>query len=597
MIKGPNGTVVLFDEGGGETWADACNDLLKDEGIENIHHAIASQYHADHIGGLDNLQSPDVKFDKCWDRGGTKKQDNTDIDATYLATANEIGRYTVEVDGTTDINLGSGAMLYFLSVGRADTEGVADIRGGGTVAVTTENAKSITALITYGGFDFYVGGDAEGVVEKAVDDVIINDLGRSIDVLHIDHHGSVTNQTSSVEFLSNMAPEVCITSVWDNLHGHPTEDVMDRVDAVVDGGLYSNIRLRIGSGADDIPSPPRCTANGHVYISTDGVTYSIWGGGCSIINHATDGHPWPMYHTDSRHIGRIGLSGPTMPILGWSYLTGADVDSSPAIAGGGSIYVGSRDSGLYAFSPIGALAWSYLAGNDIVSAPAIDISGTVYTGSWDSTVYACNSTGGLKWSYLTGGILDSSPVVSNSGRIYVGGRDNYAYVLTSIGSLDWSYRQGDDVSSSPAVDATGQVYVGALDDRLYVYTSAGALAWSYLTGGDISAASAVGSVYIGSGDNNVYAFSFGGALSWSYLTGGALESSPAIGASGEVYIGGSDNNVYELTSMGAFSWSYRQLDDASSSPAVDATGQVYIGSLDNVIYAYTSSGALAWTYA
>ncbi|MEJ2745669.1 MAG: MBL fold metallo-hydrolase, partial [bacterium] len=197
VIRGPNGTVVLFDEGHGTPWSDACKSVLAGAGItDGIDHAIASHYHTDHIGGLDDLIAAPtpISIDNCWDRGGTltqMKYNNTPtpIPAQYMAAVAG-KRNTVKVDGTTDIDLGGGAMLYFLSVGAADTAEYTTIRGGGTVTVTTENDKSITALITYGGFDFYVGGDAEGTTEKAVDDVIIHDLGRNVDVLHIDHHGS-----------------------------------------------------------------------------------------------------------------------------------------------------------------------------------------------------------------------------------------------------------------------------------------------------------------------------------------------------------------------------------------------------------------------
>ena len=247
VIRAPNGTVVLVDEGGGATWAGVCDTLLAGEGIATIDHAIASHYDADHIGGLDDLTT---SITKCWDRGGTLKQDNTAIDATYMSTVSG-KRNTVTVNGNSDIDLGNGAMLNFLSVGAADVAQYANIRGGGTITTYTENAKSITALVTYCGFDFYVGGDAEGVTETAAEGVIAG-LGRHVDVLHIDHHGSASYGSNSVGFLGDgsgngMDPEVCITSVWDNSFGHPTETVMDRIDAVVDAGEYSNIRLRKGS--------------------------------------------------------------------------------------------------------------------------------------------------------------------------------------------------------------------------------------------------------------------------------------------------------------------------------------------------------------
>ncbi|MEJ2745051.1 MAG: hypothetical protein P8123_05105, partial [bacterium] len=252
VIRGPNGTVVLFDEGGGADWAAACDALLASEGITVIDHAIATHYDGYHIGGLDTLTT---SIAQCWDRGGTLRHEGYGIDATYLHTVNG-RRNTVTVDGNSDIDLGDGAILRFLSVGAADTDPYTNIRGGGTETVSTENDKSITALITYGGFDFYVGGDAEGGTQKAVDDVVVTTLGRSVDVLHVDRHAASSRETNSQIFLETMDPEICITSIWNNTWGYPTEIVMDRIDAIVDNSIYANVRLRTGSGAAETPSPP-----------------------------------------------------------------------------------------------------------------------------------------------------------------------------------------------------------------------------------------------------------------------------------------------------------------------------------------------------
>lgn len=173
VIRGPNGTVVLFDEGGGASWAEACDNLMEELEITQIDYAIASHYDLDHIGGLDDLDTTVVK---CYDRGGSQRHDGTDIDTTYLATVSG-KRYTVAVDGSTDIDLGEGAILRFLSVGATNTTDTTYIKGGSTITPGDEDNKSITALISYCGFDFYVGGDAMGTLEQAVDGVV-EGLGR-----------------------------------------------------------------------------------------------------------------------------------------------------------------------------------------------------------------------------------------------------------------------------------------------------------------------------------------------------------------------------------------------------------------------------------
>ena len=64
------------------------------------------------------------------------------------------------------------------------------------------------------------------------------------------------------------------------------------------------------------------------------------------------------------------------------------MDSSPAIASDGTIYVGSWDNKLYALNPDGTLKWSYATGNWVYSSPAIGADGTLYVGSWDNKLYA-----------------------------------------------------------------------------------------------------------------------------------------------------------------------------------------------------------------
>ena len=102
-----------------------------------------------------------------------------------------------------------------------------------------------------------------------------------------------------------------------------------------------------------------------------------------------------------QNVGGLGLK--------WSYATGSDVDSSPAIANG-VVYVGSWDDKVYALGAgTGALLWSYTTGNVVTSSPAV-ANGVVYVGSDDDNVYALNArTGTLLWSYATGSLVESSP--------------------------------------------------------------------------------------------------------------------------------------------------------------------------------------------
>jgi lamin tail-like protein len=285
LIRGPNGTVVLYDEMGGYDGAWDLNQLLDDLGINYIDYAIAGHYDSDHCGGLDDLYSlmgsQLSDFGHFYDRGGSLKDDGSSISSEYYNLVNPSGkRTTVKVDGTTDIDLGDGAIIRFLSVGAPDTTNALYIRGRSNVTSgISENNKSISALITYGGFDLFLGSDLEGTGEEPVSDVIVDDLGRDPDICLVDHHGSDTNGISSSSFCSKMDPELAIISVWSNSHGHPRETTVENFQDVVEHEDQRILRLDPGDTGDSDWAPETMaycyTTNRHVYVYTNGVTYTV----------------------------------------------------------------------------------------------------------------------------------------------------------------------------------------------------------------------------------------------------------------------------------------------------------------------------------
>jgi len=127
----------------------------------------------------------------------------------------------------------------------------------------------------------------------------------------------------------------------------------------------------------------------------------------------------------------------------WSYQTGGEVYSSPAVADG-RVYVGSWDGKVYCFKDNeNTLIWSYQTGDRVWSSPAI-AGGRVYVGSYDDKVYCFkDNENTLIWSYQTDGFVDSSPAVAD-GRVYVGSVDGNVYCFGPVAPA-----QGVDVSISP----------------------------------------------------------------------------------------------------------------------------------------------------
>ena len=170
---------------------------------------------------------------------------------------------------------------------------------------------------------------------------------------------------------------------------------------------------------------------------------------------------WAMFRHDLSRSGTADSSG-ILPQgkLEWVFSTGAPIHSSPAVADG-TVYVGSRDSKLYALdASTGAKRWEYKVGGWVESSPAI-VNGVVYFGSNDGRLYALDANSGEKlWDFKAKYPIKSSPAVAD-GVVYFGAGDYYVYALDAVtGEKLWDFETEGPVSSSPVV-ANGIVYVGS----------------------------------------------------------------------------------------------------------------------------------------
>jgi beta-lactamase superfamily II metal-dependent hydrolase len=88
---------------------------------------------------------------------------------------------------------------------------------------TDENDMSISLLIQYGRFRFFIGGDIHKETEKKIAD---RDLVFDVDVYKANHHGFHTS--SFVEFLNDMKPTVVLFSNGDRTdYQHPRQVTLD----------------------------------------------------------------------------------------------------------------------------------------------------------------------------------------------------------------------------------------------------------------------------------------------------------------------------------------------------------------------------------
>ena len=329
---------------------------------------------------------------------------------------------------------------------------------------------------------------------------------------------------------------------------------------------------------------------------------------------------WPMFHHDLNHTGLSHYYGPDTAATKWTFLTGGrSIYSSATLGSDGTIYIGTSGwhwytrSRLYAINPDGTEKWHWTpplySGLGLVdyidSTPAIASDGTIYVGCWNRRLYALHPNGTQKWEFYDAspgkkcrGFVLTSPVIAPDGTIYIGNNNGKLYAINPDGSLKWSYQTGRSIQSSPAVGPDGTVYVGSYDKNLYAINPDGTLKWKYFTG-ILKSSPAIapdGTIYVGSYDKNLYALNPDGTLNWKYPTGGLIVSSPAIGSDGTIYVGSHDKKLYAINQDGTLKWRYTTDCWIASSPAIDADGTVYAGSLDGHIHAINTDGTLLWKY-
>jgi outer membrane protein assembly factor BamB len=357
---------------------------------------------------------------------------------------------------------------------------------------------------------------------------------------------------------------------------------------------------------------------------------------------------WPMFGHDAQNTHRSPYVGAQTNNVKWTFTTGGNVNSSPAIDANGTVYISSRDGNLYAINPDGSQKWFYDLGDYELgvwlSSPAIGLEGTVYIDvpsymvSHHAFLYAINPDGSLKWTYDVGGDVNpfpESPTIGIDGVVYVKGAkaDGYSVVhaiypdgslkwtwsndgvpiadtypalgldgivyqsfigqfraINPDGSLKWKYSNGSTIIISPAIGANGTIYVtSAQAGEIYAFNLDGSILWSKAIPGGSAAIGADGTIYTRS-QSKLNAINADGSLDWVFdmgihATHSEESSSPAIGADGTLYLGGG-RYIYAINSDGSLKWEYKTGDWVNSSPAIGADGTVYVGSRDDKLYAF-----------
>ena len=263
-----------------------------------------------------------------------------------------------------------------------------------------------------------------------------------------------------------------------------------------------------------------------------------------------------------------------------------------------------------AFSQVGTIKWTFSADDAINTCPAIADDGTIYVTAADGYLYALNSDGSQKWNFKAGfnggedrTWINNSPVIGSNGTIYIVEDYGTVYAINADGTEIWhvDVTPNDEsvVDATPSLSADGTLVIQTRDGSVIALNASnGEQKWK-VTGSAGStqiysspAIDANGTVITGAA---LQSFKADGTLNWSSANGSS-QSSPAIGADGTIYIGSAnDKCLYAVNGDGSDKWTFKTGDNVYSSPLVGSDNTIYIFAVSK-LYAVKPDGTKKWEF-
>jgi len=260
LVIGPTGITFLFDAGDNGDGNATVIPYLQQRGITNLDIVSASHYHADHVGGLDEVWNAGIHASVAYDRGDynhTGTQSFYDYRSKYSGV-----RQTVAPGQVVD--LGGGAFMTCVVV-----QGM--VMNGQTINIGSssqwENSASIAWKVEYGDFDLWLGGDLTGGGNGTVDvETQAAYACGDVDVYQANHHGSRTSTNYSL--VQSLQPEFTVIPCGHaNSYGYPTQEIIDRVNKATRA-------TPVWSTTDGVGTHGYVDAGGHIVVTTDGTKYT-----------------------------------------------------------------------------------------------------------------------------------------------------------------------------------------------------------------------------------------------------------------------------------------------------------------------------------
>lgn len=281
LIQSPSGQTLLFDGGKNGRGNSIVIPFLQSAGVDTLDFMVASHYHEDHIGGLDEVFNAIPVREAVYDRGWSYGT------VTYSTYASTVASKRQTIQPGQIIDMGEGVIVTCVALNGNDQLPAPYNHS------SEENEYDVCLLLQYGGFDYFQAGDLTGGGLSYEDiETSVAPLVGDVDVYHVSHHGSVSS--SNPAFMQAVQAEVSVISVGDNGYGHPAQSVLDRL---VQYGSFV-YQTEVGDGGT-LPAQDLRVVGGHMAIVTDGVqTYTV------------DGDQWNI---DEENLSAVG-HGPVVAV-------------------------------------------------------------------------------------------------------------------------------------------------------------------------------------------------------------------------------------------------------------------------------------------
>lgn len=210
FIEAPNGNQVLVDGGPDNKVLEKLGEAVPfyDKDIDLV---ILSHPHVDHLTGLIEVLN---RYEVANIIEAKEEYDSPQFEMWQKMVENE-GANNIEATNGTVVDLGNNVFLKILHPFRS-------VAGTKT---TKPHDDVVVAMLEYGSIKILLTGDMEKKVE---DKLVLGSVALDADILKIGHHGSKTSSTE--KFLNAVTPQVAVIQVGKNKYGHPTPEVLKRLE-------------------------------------------------------------------------------------------------------------------------------------------------------------------------------------------------------------------------------------------------------------------------------------------------------------------------------------------------------------------------------